>query len=65
MDDSTPYVPPKVWQIGSAPYLGDGFGHFMPMPRKKSEYPINRYAMEIKRQLNVLDRDLASRLIRE
>ena len=49
------------WQIGSAPYLGGGFGHFYAYAQKKWEYPINRYAMEIKRQLDVLDRNLASR----
>ena len=49
------------WQIGSAPYLGGGFGHFYAYAPKKLEYPINRYAMEIKRQLDVLDRDLATR----
>ena len=49
------------WQIGSAPYLGGGFGHFYAYAPEKLEYPINRFAMEIKRQLDVLDRDLASR----
>jgi len=49
------------WQMGSAPYLGGGFGHFYAYAPKKWEYPINRYAMEIKRQLDVLDRNLASR----
>jgi GST-like protein len=49
------------WQIGSAPYLGGGFGHFYAYAPEKWEYPINRYAMEVKRQLDVLDRDLASR----
>jgi GST-like protein len=49
------------WQIGSAPFLGGGFGHFYAYAPEKWEYPINRYAMEIKRQLDVLDRDLASR----
>ena len=49
------------WQIGSAPYLGGGFGHFSAYAPEKWEYPINRYAMEIKRQLDVLDRNLASR----
>ena len=49
------------WQIGSAPYLGGGFGHFYAYAPEKWEYPINRYAMEIKRQLDVLDRNLASR----
>lgn len=48
------------WQIGSAPFLG-GFGHFYAYAPEKLEYPINRYAMEVKRQLDVLDRNLASR----
>ena len=49
------------WQIGSAPYLGGGFGHFYSYAPEKFEYPINRYAMEVKRQLDVLDRNLSSR----
>ncbi|NKB99496.1 MAG: glutathione-dependent disulfide-bond oxidoreductase [Pseudomonadales bacterium] len=49
------------WQIGSAPYLGGGFGHFYAYSPERWEYPINRFAMEIKRQLDVLDRNLASR----
>ncbi|MFT7654467.1 MAG: GST-like protein [Limisphaerales bacterium] len=49
------------WQIGSAPYLGGGFGHFYAYAPEKLEYPINRFAMEIKRQLDVLDRNLESR----
>ncbi|MFK8021422.1 MAG: glutathione-dependent disulfide-bond oxidoreductase [Pseudomonadales bacterium] len=49
------------WQIGSAPYLGGGFGHFYAYAPEKWEYPINRFAMEIKRQLDVLDRTLESR----
>ena len=49
------------WQIGSAPFLGGGFGHFYAYAPEKLEYPINRYAMEVKRQLDVLDRNLASR----
>lgn len=49
------------WQIGSAPFLGGGFGHFYAYAPERWEYPINRYAMEIKRQLDVLDRHLASR----
>jgi GST-like protein len=49
------------WQIGSAPYLGGGFGHFYAYAPEKWEYPINRFAMEIKRQLDVLDRALAER----
>lgn len=47
------------WQIGSAPFLGGGFGHFFAYAPTKQEYPINRYAMETKRQLDVLDRRLA------
>ena len=47
------------WQMGSAPYLGGGFGHFYAYAPEKYEYPINRYAMEVKRQLDVLDRQLA------
>ncbi len=49
------------WQMGSAPYLGGGFGHFYAYAPEKWEYPINRYAMEVKRQLDVLDRNLSSR----
>jgi GSH-dependent disulfide-bond oxidoreductase len=47
------------WQMGSAPYLGGGFGHFYAYAPSKMEYPINRFAMETKRQLDVLDRQLA------
>ncbi|MAK60047.1 MAG: glutathione-dependent disulfide-bond oxidoreductase [Ponticaulis sp.] len=47
------------WQMGSAPYLGGGFGHFYAYAPFKMEYPINRFAMEVKRQLDVLDRHLA------
>ena len=47
------------WQMGSAPYLGGGFGHFYAYAPEKFEYPINRFAMEAKRQLDVLDRRLA------
>ena len=47
------------WNIGSAPFLGGGFGHFYAYAPEKYEYPINRYAMEVKRQLDVLDRRLA------
>ena len=49
------------WQMGSAPYLGGGFGHFYAYAPEKMEYPIDRFAMEIKRQLDVLDRNLAER----
>jgi GST-like protein len=47
------------WQMGSAPFLGGGFGHFYAYAPTKMEYPINRYAMEVKRQLDVLDKRLA------
>lgn len=47
------------WQMGAAPLLGGGFGHFFAYAPEKLEYPINRYAMEAKRQLDVLDRRLA------
>lgn len=47
------------WQMGSAPFLGGGFGHFFAYAPTKQAYPINRYAMEVKRQLDVLDRRLA------
>jgi len=47
------------WQMGSAPFLGGGFGHFYAYAPMKLEYPIDRYAMEVKRQLDVLDRRLA------
>jgi len=46
------------WQMGSAPFLGGGFGHFYAYAPEKIEYPIDRYAMEVKRQLDVLDRHL-------
>jgi len=49
------------WQMGSAPFLGGGFGHFYAYAPEKIEYPINRYAMEVKRQLDVLDQNLAER----
>lgn len=47
------------WQMGSAPYLGGGFGHFYAYALTKIEYAIDRYAMEVKRQLDVLNRRLA------
>ena len=47
------------WQMGSAPYLGGGFGHFYAYAPTKMAYPIDRFAMETKRQLDVLDRQLA------
>ena len=46
------------WQMGSAPFLGGGFGHFYAYAPSKIEYAIDRYAMEVKRQLYVLDRRL-------
>jgi len=49
------------WQVGTAPFLGGGFGHFYSYAPEKYEYPINRYTMEVKRQLDVLDRNLAER----
>ncbi|QDI76474.1 MULTISPECIES: glutathione-dependent disulfide-bond oxidoreductase [Leisingera] len=49
------------WQMGSAPYLGGGFGHFYAYAPEKWQYPIDRFAMEAKRQLDVLDRQLAER----
>ncbi len=49
------------WQMGSAPFLGGGFGHFYAYAPTKQEYPIDRYAMEVKRQLDVLDKNLSSR----
>ncbi len=48
------------WQMGSAPYLGGGFGHFYAYAPEKIEYAIDRFAMEVKRQLDVLDRQLAA-----
>lgn len=47
------------WQMGSAPYLGGGFGHFYAYAPSKIEYAIDRFAMEVKRQLDVLDKQLA------
>ncbi len=49
------------WQMASTPYLGGGFGHFYAYAPEKLEYPINRFAMEVKRQLDVLDRNLSER----
>jgi len=48
------------WQMGSAPFLGGGFGHFYAYAPEKFEYPIDRYTMEVKRQLDVLDKHLAN-----
>lgn len=49
------------WQIGAGPYVGGGFGHFYVYAPEKQEYPINRFTMEVKRQLDLLDRRLAER----
>ncbi|MBL6815108.1 MAG: glutathione-dependent disulfide-bond oxidoreductase [Pseudomonadales bacterium] len=49
------------WQMGSAPYLGGGFGHFYAYAPFKMQYPIDRFTMEVKRQLDVLERTLAER----
>ena len=49
------------WQMGSGPYLGGGFGHFYAYAPEKWQYPIDRFTMEAKRQLDVLDRQLAER----
>jgi GST-like protein len=49
------------WGMASSPYLGGGFGHFYAYAPEKFEYPINRFAMEVKRQLDVLDKNLSSR----
>lgn len=49
------------WQMGSAPYLGGGFGHFYAYAPEKMEYPIDRFTMEAKRQLDVLNKNLADR----
>ena len=48
------------WLQGSAPYLGGGFGHFYAYAPEKFEYPINRFTMEVKRQMDVLDRELSN-----
>ena len=50
-----------MWQMGSAPYVGGGFGHFFAYAPFKMEYPIDRFTMEVKRQLHVLDTHLATR----
>ena len=50
-----------MWQMGATPFLGGGFGHFYAYSPDRLEYPINRYAMEVKRQLDVLDQNLATR----
>jgi len=50
-----------MWLMGSAPYLGGGFGHFYAYAPSRMKYPIDRYTMEVKRQLDVLNRNLAER----
>lgn len=49
-----------MWQMGAAPFLGGGFGHFYAYAPENWEYPINRYTLEVKRQLDLLDKNLAS-----
>ena len=49
------------WQVGTAPLLGGGFGHFYAYANEKQQYPIDRFTMEVKRQMDVLDRQLATR----
>ena len=49
------------WQVGSAPFVGGGFGHFYASAPTKMKYPLDRYTTEVKRQLDVLDRQLATR----
>ena len=49
------------WQMGSAPYLGGGFGHFYHYAPEKLQYPIDRFTMEVKRQLDVLEKNLSDR----
>ncbi|WP_397544683.1 glutathione-dependent disulfide-bond oxidoreductase [Roseovarius salis] len=57
--DRTEVINWLMWQMGSAPFLGGGFGHFYNYAPRYWKYPIDRYAMETKRQLDVLDRELA------
>ena len=59
-NDRTQVMNWLFWLQGSAPYLGGGFGHFYAYAPEKYEYPINRFTMEIKRQLDVLDKQLAN-----
>ncbi len=59
LDKRTEAINWLFWQMGSAPYLGGGFGHFYAYAPVKIEYAIDRFAMEVKRQLDVLDRHLA------
>ena len=60
-DERPEFLSWLFWQMASAPYLGGGFGHFYTYAPEKFEYPIDRYAMEVKRQLDVLDKNLADR----
>lgn len=60
INDRTQVMNWLFWLQGSAPYLGGGFGHFYTYADEKLEYPINRFTMEVKRQLDVLDKQLAS-----
>jgi GST-like protein len=60
-DDRTECLNWLFWQMASAPYLGGGFGHFYAYAPKKFEYPIDRFSMEVKRQLDVLDKLLSNR----
>ena len=59
-DNKTEVLNWLFWQMGSAPYLGGGFGHFYAYAPYKMKYPIDRFTMETKRQLDVLDKQLAS-----
>ena len=60
-EDRTECLNWLFWQMASAPYLGGGFGHFYAYAPEKYEYPIDRYAMEVKRQLDVLDKLLSDK----
>ena len=60
-EDRTECLNWLFWQMASAPYLGGGFGHFYSYAPEKYEYPINRFAMEVKRQLDVLDKLLSDK----
>lgn len=59
--DKTEMMNWLFWQTGAAPYVGGGFGHFYSYAPTKQEYPINRFTMETKRQLDLLDRHLADK----
>jgi GST-like protein len=61
VDDRTECLNWLFWQMASAPYLGGGFGHFYAYAPKKFEYPIDRFSMEVKRQLDVLDKLLSDK----